>query len=76
VKIYCVISSSAFHASDRAIFLYGFPKNSKANLNTAELEAYQKLARIYLGFSPADMAKAVDAGELEEVNYNGEKIPE
>ncbi len=65
-----------FRADDRAVFVYGFPKSAKANLNAAELDAYQKLAQIYLSFSAASMTKALSEGELEEVNYNGDEISE
>jgi hypothetical protein len=41
-----------------------------------ELDAYQKLAQIYLSFSDAGLAKALNAGELEEVKYNGEEVSE
>jgi hypothetical protein len=34
------------------------------------------LARIYLSFSDAGMAKALNAGELEEVKYIGEEVSE
>jgi hypothetical protein len=50
--------------------VYGFPKSAKANLDAAELGSWQKLARIYPGFSSADIARILSAGELEEVNYN------
>lgn len=63
-------------AGDRAIFVYGFSKSAKANLNAPELEAYQKLAHIYLSFSSAGIAKVLSAGELKEVKYNGEEISE
>ena len=54
----------------RSVFVYGFPKSAKANLSAGELDAYQKLAQVYLSLSDADMAKALRAGELEEVNYD------
>ena len=63
-------------AGDRAVFLYGFSKSAKANLNAAELDAYQRLAQIYLSFSAASITKALSEGELEEVNYSGEEISE
>jgi hypothetical protein len=63
-----------YRAGKRAVFVYGFSKSAKANLNVVELDAYQKLAQIYLGFTDAGMAKAVGAGELEEVKYNGEEV--
>jgi hypothetical protein len=65
-----------YRAGKRTVFVYGFPKNAKANLNAVELDAYQKLAQVFLSFSDADMAKALSAGELEEVNYNGEEVSE
>ncbi len=65
-----------FRAGDRSVLVFGFPKNAKANLNAVELDAYQKLAQIYLSFSVAGLTKALGEGELEEVDYNGEKISE
>lgn len=65
-----------YRAKSRVVFVYGFPKSTKANLSAEELDTYQKMAQIYLSFSDADIAKALNAGELEEVNYNGEKISE
>ena len=58
------------------MFVYGFPKSAKANLSAVELDAYQRLAQLFLSFTDADMAKAVKAGALEEVSYNGEKVSE
>jgi hypothetical protein len=54
------------------VFVYGFPKSAKGNLSAVELDAYQKLAQVYLSFSDEGMAKALNAGEVEEVYYNGE----
>lgn len=63
-----------FRAGDLAVFVYGFPKSARANLKTAELDGYQKLAQIYLTFSAESLTKALNEGELEEVNDNGEQI--
>ena len=57
-----------------AIFVYGFPKSAKANLNAVELDAYKKLAQVFLGFSDQDIVKAVNAGELVEVNTHAQEI--
>jgi len=65
-----------YRAGKRAVFVYGFSKSAKANLSAVELDAYQKLAKVYLSFSDAGMAKALSAGELEEVNDNGEEVSE
>jgi hypothetical protein len=57
-----------------AIFVYGFPKSAKANLNAIELDAYKKLAQVFLDFSDKDIAKALKAGELMEVDANDQEI--
>lgn len=63
-----------YRAGSGAVFVYGFSKSAKAGLSAVELAAYQKLAQLYLSFTDADMTKALNAGELEEVNHNGEEI--
>ena len=65
-----------YRAGARAVFVYGFPKSARANLGAVELDAYQKLVQIYLGFSDVEIARALSAGELEEVNYDDEEISE
>ena len=65
-----------YRAGIRSVFVYGFPKSAKANLSAGELDAYQKLAQVYLSLSDADMAKALSAGELEEVNYDDQEVSE
>ena len=62
-----------YRTGSRSVFVYGFPKSARANLSPRELEAYRKLAQIFLGFSDADMEKALKEGEVEEVSYDGEK---
>jgi hypothetical protein len=55
----------------RAVFVYGFAKSETDNLTKAELDEYRKLARIYLGFSDADINRILKTGELQEINYDG-----
>jgi len=63
-----------YRRSDRAIFVYGFAKSDQANLSPVELREYQKLARIYMRFSEADLAKAVKGDELQEIKNDAEEI--
>ncbi len=56
-----------YRVETRAVFVYGFPKNAKANLTALELDEYQKLAKIYLSFTEAGITKALNEGELKEV---------
>jgi len=65
-----------FRTGDRAVFVYGFPKSAKANLNGVELDVFQRLAQIYLNLGAASITKALSEGELEEVSYNGEEMSE
>ncbi len=53
----------------RSVFVYAFPKNEKANLSPAELEAYKELAGLFLSYKDEEIAKALREGELKEVNY-------
>ncbi|MGD9506017.1 MAG: type II toxin-antitoxin system RelE/ParE family toxin [Syntrophobacteraceae bacterium] len=56
--------------------MYGFPKSAKANLNGAELDAYHRLAQIYLSFDAASINRALSEGALEEVICHGQEISE
>jgi hypothetical protein len=51
----------------KSFFVYGFPKNEKDNLDDVELENLKELAKLYLEFSDADLAKALEKKELEEL---------
>lgn len=62
-----------YRTGPRSVFVYGFLKSAKDNLSPVELDVYQKLAQIYLGFSEADMARALKEGEVEEVDYENDK---
>lgn len=63
-----------YRAGSRSVFVYGFPKNAKADLSPLERDVYQKLAHLYMGFSDADMARALKEGEVEEVDNDDKEI--
>jgi hypothetical protein len=56
-----------YRVGTRAVFVYGFPKSTKANLTAFELNEYQKLAQVYLSLTEAGITKALNEGELKEV---------
>jgi len=60
----------AFKSTDKAIFVYGFTKNERANIDKSELAAFKKLAKELLGLKPAGIQKALNARILEEVRCN------
>jgi hypothetical protein len=57
----------ATRKGDRWIFLFGFEKNERSNIRTTELIALQKLAKTLLDLHDRDLARAVAAGELKEI---------
>jgi len=60
-----------YRKGKRSVFVYGFPKSAVDNINDVELKAFQKLGLHYLSFSDTEIAKALQAGELQEVKYHG-----
>lgn len=52
----------------RFVFLHGFPKSEKANITTDERNALQFAGKTFLSLSTAELAKALQAGVLLEVN--------
>ena len=52
----------------RWFFLFGFEKNERSNIDSDELKSLQQLALTLLSFDPSQLANAVIAGELIELN--------
>lgn len=61
---------------ERAVFAYGFAKKSRDNIRRDELQAFKMLAEEMLGYDNDDIAKAVAAGALQEVDRNGQEDDE
>ena len=57
----------AYKFGDKAFFMYGFAKNTRANINDDEKKALKLLAKIFIGYSAKELDKAVKAGALIEV---------
>lgn len=62
----------AYRSGQAVFFMYGFPKNERANIDNDELKALRLLAKELLGYGAQELAKAVEAGELIEVSNNGQ----
>ena len=60
----------ATNRGDRWVFVFGFSKNERSNVDKDELGALKKLAEQLLGLAPKAMNTAVAAGELVKVNCN------
>jgi hypothetical protein len=63
----------ATNRGDRWIFVFGFSKNERDNINKKEKDALKKLASYYLSLSVQTLLKAQQSKELIEVNCH-EKI--
>ena len=57
----------ALRAGDRAIFIYGFAKSERDNVDEGDLERLQTPARELLGLSDSEIDLAVKAGKLTEI---------
>jgi len=63
-------------ATDRAerwIFIFGFSKNQRANIERNEADALKKLALHLSSMTPDALRRAADAGELIEVDCDGQE---
>jgi hypothetical protein len=61
----------AFKLGKKAFFIYGFAKNTRANIKADEGKALKKLATVLMGYSDIALNKAVHEGALIEVKDNG-----
>jgi hypothetical protein len=65
----------ATNKDDRWIFVYGFPKNDRSNIDQNEEKALKKLAASLLAFDSAAIEQAKQNHELMEVDCDAkEKI--
>jgi hypothetical protein len=61
----------AHRKGDRLIFLFGFAKNDRDNIEPGERKALHKLAGLYMAKSDADVNGLVGSQVLLEVRCNG-----
>jgi hypothetical protein len=57
----------AFKKEDKAFFIYGFAKNKRDNIKDTELKALKLLAKELFGYTDQALEKAIEAGQLIEV---------
>ena len=57
----------AFHSKDFSVFLYGFAKSQRDNLDPKELRTVQQLAAKWLSASPKEIKQALADKRLVEV---------
>jgi hypothetical protein len=63
-----------FCSGDKAFFVYGFPKSARGNVREDELQGFRQLADAMLSYDDAALAKALEAGALQEVVVDGQDL--
>lgn len=62
----------ATNRGDRWVFVYGFPKSERSNIDKDEEEALKKLSAYLLSMTADALDKAQRAGEIVEVNCDAQ----
>ena len=60
--------------SARLLFVYGFAKSERSNIESDELKAFRKLASVMLAYDDEALAVAVGEGALMEVMCDEEAV--
>ena len=63
----------AYRRGDRAVFLFGFAKSERENLDDDEVAYWQRVGRTYLGLDDDGIEAAIAGAELAEVSYDEEE---
>ncbi len=58
----------AYRSKDRAVFLYGFAKSERENIDSAELATLREIAATWLNASAERIAQGIAEDELQEVS--------
>src|SRR5271154_3519743 len=64
---------AAYRARDRAVFLYGFAKNEREDLDPEQLLSLREIAAAWLAADAEKIQQALEDGVLQEVQRGGEK---
>ena len=60
-----------YRKGEKAFFVFGFPKNARANIRDDEEEQFKRAARITLALSDEQIRLLIENGQFEEVSPNG-----
>lgn len=60
----------AYRESERAVFLYGFSKNERDNIDDDELQTLRTIGANWLAASPEIVGQAMDDGDLQEIEHD------
>ena len=66
-------------SEDIAVYLYGYEKKDRANIDSRELQVLRRLAEAILGYNETQIAKRVEDGDFIKIpkpeEENAQKIP-
>lgn len=65
----------ATRRGERWIFLAGYAKAERGDLEPDELEALRLMGRTLLSLSDERLARAIESGEIEEITHDDEAQP-
>jgi hypothetical protein len=57
----------AFRRGEREVFLFGFAKNERGNIDGEELREFKRLAHVFLELSAQQIAALIEDNELTEL---------
>ena len=63
----------AYRQEHRLVFLFGFAKRDRANIEQTEKQALLELGNVYMAMSEKDLSEAIRSGVLLEVVCDGEE---
>lgn len=63
----------AYRVKDRAVFLYGFAKNNRGNIDQSELAELKELGANWLNATPQTIDESMEDDLIEEVDRDTEE---
>lgn len=60
-----------FRLGERAVFVYGFAKNERDNIDASDERDFKRLAKVLLTVSDSELEVLVDEGKYVEVKCDG-----
>jgi len=63
----------AYRVKGRAVFLYGFAKNERDNIDSDELQVFRAIGANWLAANAATITQAIEDGDLQEIAHDDEK---
>jgi hypothetical protein len=66
----------AHRSGERSVFIHGFAKSDRDNINTRESRELKTAAAVFLALGAAELDRAVKDKRLIEVMCDGKKVPQ